>query len=107
MSILNRYATPLESEDDKAYCLGCLADELSGEVLAGNYTRISLDGLQERLADSDLFWSALERLAVGHTSNADDMGKRLGALMGVIQGLAYDLALDKAPEVVQTDKVDL
>ena len=96
MSIMRGYTIP---EEDKAYRLSCLTDEPSGAVLMGDYTHVSLDDLQERLADSELFWSALEQLVVGHTSNADDTGQRLGALMGVVQGLAYDLALDKAPEI--------
>lgn len=96
MSIMRGYTIP---EEDKSYRLSCLTDELSGAVLMGDYTHVSLDDLQERLADSELFWSALEQLVIGHTTKTGDVEQRLGALMGVIQGLAYDLALDKAPEV--------
>ena len=84
-----------------------LENQLANELLAGDYTHIPLNSLQERLADSVLFWSVLEQLVIGHTTKASDAEQRLGALMGVVQGLAYDLALDKAPEVVQTDKVYL
>ena len=99
MSILNRFVKGFDSAEDKAYRLACLTDRLSEEVLSGRYSHIDVSDLQERLADSDLFWSALEELVVGHTTKTVDTEQLLGALMGVIQGLAYDLALDKAPEI--------
>ena len=76
-----------------------LENKLADEVLKGNYTNVSRDALEERLADTELFWDGLQALIVTYNTKPEAAKQKLDGLMGVISGLAFDVALDAAPTV--------
>ena len=76
-----------------------LENRLANEVLTGNYENLSLDSLQERLADTESFWDALQSLVIAYNTKPDSSKQKLDSLMGVISGLAFDVALDAAPTI--------
>ena len=76
-----------------------LENKLANEVLSGNYTNITRDALEERLADTELFWDGLQALIVTYNTKPEAAKQKLDGLMGVISGLAFDVALDAAPTV--------
>ena len=86
-------------ESDRAERIITLENRLANEVLTGNYENLSLDSLQERLADTELFWDALQSLVIAYNTKPDSSKQKLDSLMGVISGLAFDVALDAAPGI--------
>ena len=48
-----------------------LENKLADEVLKGNYTNVSRDALEERLADTDSFWNGLQALVVAYNTNPE------------------------------------
>ena len=76
-----------------------LENKLANEVLSGNYTNITRDALEERLADTELFWDGLQALIVTYNTKPEAAKQKLDGLMGVISGLAFDVALDAAPTI--------
>ena len=76
-----------------------LENKLANEVLSGNYTNITRDALEERLADTELFWDGLQALIVTYNAKPEAAKQKLDGLMGVISGLAFDVALDAAPTI--------
>ena len=86
-------------ESDRAERIITLENRLANEVLTGNYENLSLDSLQERLADTESFWDALQSLVIAYNTKPDSSKQKLDSLMGVISGLAFDVALDAAPGI--------
>lgn len=86
-------------ESARAERIITLENRLANEVLTGNYENLSLDSLQERLADTESFWNALQSLIVAYNTKSDTSKQKLDSLMGVISGLAFDVALDATPSV--------
>lgn len=76
-----------------------LKNQLAANLLRGDYSQIPLDSLQERLANTESFWSALEKLVIAYNTNPESAKTPLDSFMGVIHGLADDVALDSAPVV--------
>ena len=83
----------------KAERIMTLENKLANEVLSGNYTNITRDALEERLADTELFWDGLQALIVTYNTKPEAAKQKLDGLMGVISGLAFDVALDAAPTI--------
>ena len=86
-------------ESAKAERIMTLENKLANEVLSGNYTNITRDALEERLADTELFWNSLQALIVTYNTKPEAAKQKLDGLMGVISGLAFDVALDAAPTI--------
>ena len=86
-------------ESARAERIITLENQLANEVLTGNYENLSLDSLQERLADTESFWNALQSLVIAYNTKSDTSKQKLDSLMGVISGLAFDVALDAAPGI--------
>ena len=95
----NRDFDRLFPESAKAERIMTLENKLANEVLVGNYTHISRDALEERLADAESFWSSLQALVIAYNAKPETAKQKLDDLMGVISGLAFDVALDVAPTV--------
>lgn len=76
-----------------------LENQLANELLAGDYTNVSRDALEERLADTESFWNGLQALVAAYNTNPESAKQKLDGLMGVISGLAFDVALDAAPTI--------
>ena len=87
---------PESAKADRALML---RDQLTANLLRGEYSQISLDSLPERLADTESFWSALEKLVVEYNTDPESAKQHLGNFMVVIQVLAEQVALDSAPVI--------
>ena len=87
------------TEAARAERIMTLENKLANEVLSGNYTNITRDALEERLADTELFWDGLQALIVTYNTKPEAAKQKLDSLMGVISGLAFDVALDAAPTI--------
>ena len=99
MSIFEKDFARMFPESAKAERIMTLENKLANEVLSGNYTNITRDALEERLADTELFWDGLQALIVTYNTKPEAAKQKLDGLMGVISGLAFDVALDAAPTV--------
>lgn len=86
-------------EDTKEERIIKLKNTLSNEVLTGDYTNIPLDSLQERLADTESFWNGLQALVIAYHTKHDSVKQKLDSFMGVVHGLADDVAYDSAPVI--------
>ena len=99
MSIFEKDFARMFHESAKAERIMTLENTLANEVLSGNYTNITRDALEERLADTELFWDGLQALIVTYNTKPEAAKQKLDSLMGVISGLAFDVALDAAPTI--------
>lgn len=99
MSIFEKDFAMMFPESERAERIMTLENKLANEVLSGNYTNITRDALEERLADTELFWDGLQALIVTYNTKPEAAKQKLDGLMGVISGLAFDVALDAAPTV--------
>ena len=99
MSIFEKDFARMFPESAKAERIMTLENKLANEVLSGNYTNITRDALEERLADTELFWDGLQALIVTYNTKPEAAKQKLDGLMGVISGLAFDVALDAAPTI--------
>lgn len=99
MSIFEKDFARMFHESAKAERIMTLENKLANEVLSGNYTNITRDALEERLADTELFWDGLQALIVTYNTKPEAAKQKLDGLMGVISGLAFDVALDAAPTI--------
>ena len=99
MSIFEKDFAVMFPESAKAERIMTLESTLANEVLSGNYTNITRDALEERLADTELFWDGLQALIVTYNTKPEAAKQKLDGLMGVISGLAFDVALDAAPTI--------
>ena len=99
MSIFEKDFAMMFPASSKAERIMTLENKLANEVLSGNYTNITRDALEERLADTELFWDGLQALIVTYNTKPEAAKQKLDGLMGVISGLAFDVALDAAPTV--------
>ena len=96
MSIFEKDFARMFPESERTERIITLENKLANEVLSGNYTNVSRDALEERLADTDSFWNGLQALVVAYNTNPESAKQKLDSLMGVISGLAFDVALDAA-----------
>ena len=99
MSIFEKDFARMFPESERAERIMTLENKLANEVLSGNYTNITRDALEERLADTESFWDALQSLVIAYNTKPDSSKQKLDSLMGVISGLAFDVALDAAPTI--------
>jgi hypothetical protein len=99
MSIFEKDFARMFPASSKAERIMTLENKLANEVLSGNYTNITRDALEERLTDTELFWDGLQALIVTYNTKPEAAKQKLDGLMGVISGLAFDVALDAAPTV--------
>ena len=99
MSIFEKDFARMFPESAKAERIMTLENKLADEVLSGNYTNITRDALEERLADTESFWNGLQSLIIAYNTKPEAAKQKLDGLMGVISGLAFDVALDAAPTV--------
>ena len=99
MSIFEKDFARMFPESAKAERIMTLENKLADEVLSGNYTNITRDALEERLADTESFWNGLQSLIIAYNTKPEAAKQKLNGLMGVISGLAFDVALDAAPTV--------
>ena len=99
MSIFEKDFARMFPESERTERIITLENKLANEVLSGNYTNITRDALEERLADTELFWNSLQALIVTYNTKPEAAKQKLDSLMGVISGLAFDVALDAAPTV--------
>ena len=99
MSIFEKEFAMMFPESAKAERIMTLENTLSNEVLSGNYTNITRDALEERLADTDSFWNSLQALIVTYNTKPEAAKQKLDSLMGVVSGLAFDVALDAAQTI--------
>ena len=99
MSIFEKDFARMFPESERAERIMTLENKLANEVLSGNYTNITRDALEERLADTESFWDALQSLVISYNTKPDSSKQKLDSLMGVISGLAFDVALDAAPGI--------
>ena len=87
------------TESDRVERIMTLENKLADEVLKGNYTNVSRDALEERLADTESFWNGLQSLIIAYNTKPEMAKQKLDSLMGVISGLAFDVALDAVPAI--------
>ena len=99
MSIFEKDFAMMFPASSKAERIMTLENKLANEVLSGNYTNITRDALEERLADTELFWDGLQALIVTYNTKPEAAKQKLDGLMGVISGLAFDVALDAAQTI--------
>ena len=99
MSIFEKDFARMFPESERTERIMTLENKLANEVLSGNYTNITRDALEERLADTELFWDGLQALIVTYNTKPEAAKQKLDSLMGVISGLAFDVALDAAPTI--------
>ena len=99
MSIFEKDFARMFPESERTERIMTLENKLANEVLSGNYTNITRDALEERLADTELFWNSLQALIVTYNTKPEAAKQKLDGLMGVISGLAFDVALDAAPTI--------
>ena len=99
MSIFEKDFDRMFPESERTERIMTLENKLANEVLSGNYTNITRDALEERLADTELFWDGLQALIVTYNTKPEAAKQKLDGLMGVISGLAFDVALDAAPTI--------
>lgn len=99
MSIFEKDFARMFPESERTERIITLENKLANEVLSGNYTNITRDALEERLADTELFWDGLQALIVTYNTKPEAAKQKLDGLMGVISGLAFDVALDAAPTI--------
>ena len=99
MTKFNRDFDRLFPEEKRLERVVTLENQLANELLAGDYTNVSRDALEERLADTELFWDGLQALIVTYNTKPEAAKQKLDGLMGVISGLAFDVALDAAPTI--------
>ena len=95
----NRDFDRLFPESAKAERIMTLENKLADEVLSGNYTNITRNALEERLADTESFWNSLQALIIAYNTKPETAKQKLDSLMGVISGLAFDVALDAVPAI--------
>ena len=76
-----------------------LKNQLAANLLRGDYSQIPLDSLQERLADTESFWVALEKLVINYNTNPESAKQTLGEFVAVVQVLAEAVALDSTPVI--------
>ena len=62
MSIFEKDFAMMFPESAKAERIMTMENKLANEVLSGNYTNITRDALEERLADTELFWDSYRAL---------------------------------------------
>ena len=98
-SQFNRDFDRLFPEEKRLERVVTLENQLANELLAGDYTNVSRDALEERLADTESFWNGLQALVVAYNTNPESAKQNLDSFMGVVSGLAYDVALDVAPTI--------
>ena len=99
MSIFEKDFDMMFPESERTERIMTLENKLANEVLSGNYTNITRDALEERLADTDSFWNSLQALIVTYNTKPEAAKQKLDGLMGVISGLAFDVALDAAQTI--------
>ena len=99
MTKFNRDFDRLFPEEKRLERVVTLENQLANELLAGDYTNVSRDALEERLADTESFWNGLQALVVAYNTNPESAKQKLDSFMGVVSGLAYDVALDVAPTI--------
>lgn len=99
MSIFEKDFARMFPESERTERIITLGNKLANEVLSGNYTNITRDALEERLADTELFWNSLQALIIAYKTKPETAKQRLDSLMGVISGLAFDVALDAVPAI--------
>ena len=99
MSIFEKDFARMFPESERTERIMTLENKLANEVLSGNYTNITRDALEERLADTESFWNSLQALIVTYNTKPETAKQKLDSLMGVISGLAFDVALDAAPTI--------
>ena len=99
MSIFEKDFARMFPASSKAERIMTLENKLANEVLSGNYTNITRDALEERLTDTELFWDGLQALIVTYNTKPEAAKQKLDGLMGVISGLAFDVALDAAQTI--------
>lgn len=99
MTQFNRDFDRLFPESQRLERVVTLENQLANELLSGDYTNVPLSSLQERLADTESFWTSLQALVIAYNAKPEETQQKVAGLMGVIQGLAYDVALDAAPTV--------
>ena len=99
MSIFEKDFARMFPESERTERIMTLENKLANEVLSGNYTNITRDALEERLADTESFWNSLQALIIAYNTKPETAKQKLDSLMGVISGLAFDVALDAAPTI--------
>ena len=99
MSIFEKDFARMFPESERTERIMTLENKLANEVLSGNYTNITRDALEERLADTESFWNSLQALIIAYKTKPETAKQKMDSLMGVISGLAFDVALDAAPTV--------
>ena len=99
MSIFEKDFARMFPESERTERIMTLENKLANEVLSGNYTNITRDALEERLADTESFWKGLQSLIIAYNTKPETAKQKLDSLMGVVSGLAFDVALDAAPTV--------
>ena len=99
MSIFEKDFARMFPESERTERIMMLENKLSNEVLSGNYTNITRDALEERLADTESFWNSLQALIIAYNTKPETAKQKMDSLMGVISGLAFDVALDAAPAI--------
>ena len=99
MSIFEKDFARMFPESERTERIITLENKLANEVLSGNYTNITRDALEERLADTESFWNSLQALVVAYKTKPEKAKQKLDSLMGVVSGLAFDVALDAVPAI--------
>ena len=99
MSVFEKDFARMFPASSRAERIMTLENKLADEVLKGNYTNVSRDALEERLADTESFWNGLQALVVAYNTNPESAKQKLDSFMGVVSGLAYDVALDVAQTI--------
>lgn len=76
--------------------------ELATQALRGEFNYIDADSFTERLSDSDEFWRAILVLIKSlSTKGLAHQWNELSTLSGVVSGIAFNLAVDSAPQVIK------
>ena len=99
MSIFEKDFARMFPESERTERIMTLENKLANEVLSGNYTNITRDALEERLADTESFWNSLQARIIAYNTKHETAKQKMDSFMGVVSGLAFDVALDAVPAI--------